>query len=97
MPRNFVFKSAFQKTFERLPRTKQILTTKALEALKQYFETGEASYGLRVKKLYENALGKTFEVRISLDLRLVWVETKESAIFCLLGNHDEVRRFLKNL
>lgn len=97
MPLRSSFKSTFQKAFDKLPRQKQQLVLKALEALTSYFQTGLAPYGLRIKKLYSGGVHKTFEARVSADLRLVWVETEEEAIFALLGNHDEVQRFLKNL
>ncbi len=97
MPRRWVFKSAFQKAFDHLPEEKQILVEKALEALAHFFKTGQSPFGLRIKKLYAGASGKTFEARVSLDLRLLWVETKEEIIFSLLGDHDEVQRFLKRL
>lgn len=89
------FKGPFQKAFDAHPREKQLLVVKALEALEQFFKTGQAGYGLRVKKLYGRGLEKTFEARVSLDLRLVWVQTKEEAVFVLLGDHGEVQRFIK--
>lgn len=97
MPTHFSFKASFQKAYDRLPREKQLLVLKALEAVKQSFQTGRASYGLHIKKLYAGSLHKTFEARVSLDLRPVWIQTKEEAVFCLLGSHEEVQRFLKTL
>ena len=91
------FKAAFQKAFDKLTQEKRDLVLKTLEALASYFQTGQAPYGLRIKKLYAGSLGKTFEARASADLRLVWVQTHEEIVFCLVGNHDEVQKFLKNL
>lgn len=91
------FKPAFQRAFDQLSQEKQTLAVKALEALRHYFQTGEAGYGLRVKKLYAKGGRKTFEARVSLDLRILWVQTDEEAVFSLLGDHEEVQRFLKNL
>lgn len=97
MPLRFSFKSNFQKAFDKLPPQKQQLVLKALNALAYYFQSGQAPQGLGIRKLYARGPHKTCEARISIDLRLVWVETKEEAIFALLGDHDEVQRFLKNL
>ena len=97
MPLRSAFKSAFQKAFDKLTQEKQLLVLKALEALAQYFRSGQASYGLHIKKLYGRGATETFEARVSADLRLVWVETEEEAVFSLIGGHEEVRRFLKNL
>lgn len=97
MPLRYAFKSAFQKAFDKLPAQSQTLVLKALEAIDQYFKTGQSSHGLQIKKLHSGSHAKTFEARVTIGLRIVWVETKEEAIFSLLGNHDAVRRFIKNL
>lgn len=97
MPPRISYKSTFQKTFDKLPQEKQNLVLKALEAIRVYFATGEAGHGLGIKKLYDAGTWKVFEARASLDVRLVWLQTADEAWFCLLGDHDEVRRFLKNL
>lgn len=97
MPLRYRFKSSLHKAFDSLGTKDQELAIKALEALKTYFTTSRSSYGLRVTKLHENKSGKTFEARISLALRIVWVEIKDEVIFSLIGNHDEVRRFIKNI
>ena len=97
MPTNYRFKPAFQKAFEHLTKEKQLLALKALEALDQYFKEAKAPYGLRIKKLYDGGTQKTFEARVSIDIRIVWVQTKEEIVFTLLGTHDDVRRFIKNL
>lgn len=97
MQRKCLFKAAFQKAFDALSNEKQTLALKALEAIDLYLKSGQAPYGLRIKKLYESGFAKTFEARVSIDLRIVWVQTKEEIIFSLMGTHDDVRRFIKNL
>lgn len=97
MPLRFRFKLSFNKEFEALSSERQDLVTKALEALDEYFKTGKASYGLRVKKLYESSTGKTYEARISLDLRIVWIQSRDQIVFSLIGNHNDICRFIKNL
>jgi hypothetical protein len=97
MPRHFIFKVAFQKAFDKLSEDQQQLTLKALDAIRRYLETGLAAYGLRIKRLYDGGNAKTFEARVTMDLRILWVQTKDEIVFALLGNHNEVRRFLKNL
>ena len=37
------------------------------------------------------------EIRIGLKLRLVFENTRAALVFELLGDHDDVKRFLKNL
>lgn len=93
----YSFKPPFQKSYEKLTPEKQHLVLKALEAIRHYLSTGEAAFGLRIKKLYDSGLAKTFEARVSLDTRIVWVQSHDKVAFSLLGNHEEVRRFIKNL
>lgn len=95
MPLRYFFKATFQKAFDRLPHQKQLLVLKALEELRRYFDSKEASYGLGIKKLYESGSNKTFEARAGIDLRIVWVQTEGEIIFALVGNHEDVQRFLK--
>lgn len=97
MPLRSVFKSTFQKAYDRLSRENQLLILKALEALTVYFQTGQAPYGLHIKKLHAGGPSRIFEARVSADLRLAWVQTQDEAVFSLLGSHDEVQKFLKNL
>ncbi|OGW96867.1 MAG: hypothetical protein A3G33_00345 [Omnitrophica bacterium RIFCSPLOWO2_12_FULL_44_17] len=97
MPLRYVFKAVFQKSFDKITSQEQRLVIKAIEALDSYFKHGKASYGLHIKKLYGSSMGQVYEARISIDLRIVWIQTKEEAIFSLLGGHDDVRRFIKNL
>ena len=91
------FKPTFYKAFDQLTNKDQILVLKTLSALNHYFQQGTAPYGLRIKKLHSGGSAKTFEARISLDLRLIWVQTNQKIIFSLLGNHADVKKFFKNL
>ncbi|MEI6083523.1 MAG: hypothetical protein WCS70_04405 [Verrucomicrobiota bacterium] len=49
--------------------------------------------GLGIRKLVKNY----FEMRVGLDLRLVFKLDSDSITFAFAGTHDEVRRFLKRL
>ncbi|GEM_PF-1075498 len=95
--RRYIFKAIFQKSFDKLIPEKQELVLKALEALDSYFSKGTASFGLHIKRLHDGGSAKTHEARVNIDLRILWVETKDEIVFALLGNHDDVRRFIKNL
>ena len=48
--------------------------------------------GIGIRKLQDDY----FEVRIGLKRRLIFENTSEALIFEFMGNHDEVRRFLKS-
>ena len=50
--------------------------------------------GLGLRKLHPTDL---WEVRIGLALRVLFRLSRDEAIFVFLGNHDDVKRFLKSL
>lgn len=97
MPLEFRFKAAFQKAFDQLSDDDELLVSKSLELLQDYFRTGRAPHGLSVKRLYSGSSYQVYEARASARLRLVWLQTKEAVVFCLVRNHEDVRRFIKNL
>lgn len=60
--------------------------------IKDYLETGKASYGLRVKKIGRSS----FEGRVSDKVRIIWVKEEDVVSFVVLGNHEEVQRYLRS-
>lgn len=91
MPRVLVYTARFRRAYHRLQEPDQRLVDHALAGLAEYLETGRAAMGLGVEKLWPGV----FEVRAGLGLRIVYVEEGSRAMLALLGNHDEVRRFLR--
>ncbi|MBI2336439.1 MAG: hypothetical protein HYU97_06720 [Deltaproteobacteria bacterium] len=89
----FIYKSSFVKAFDKLNAKDQELIIATDKLIKTYFETQKASFGLRIKKLHEGV----FEARVNDKLRTVWIMGKDEVVFSLLGNHEDVRRFVKNL
>ncbi len=81
----------FRRAYYRLSPPDQQLVEKALGQLGAYLQTGQAPVGLGVTKLVPGV----FEVRAGLDLRIVYVEEGPRCFLALVGDHDEVRRFLK--
>lgn len=81
----------FRRAYHRLSPPDQQLVEKALGQLGEHLRTGQAPVGLGVTKLVPGV----FEVRAGLDLRIVYVEEGQRCFLTLVGNHDEVRRFLK--
>ena len=91
MNRTLVSTERFRRAYHRLSDDEQQLVDRALQQLASYLETGRASVGLGVKKLGAGV----FEVRAGLALRIVYVADDAHCVLTVLGNHDEVRRFLK--
>lgn len=91
MVKALVYTARFRRAYRRLHGEDQQLVDRAVLQLTHYLETGHAPVGLGVKKL----IPSVYEVRVGLALRIVYVEGETKAYLALLGNHDEVRRFLK--
>ena len=91
MPRQLVAKAGFNRSYSRLPVADQRLVDEALRRFQHYLQTNEAPVGLGLKHL----AGRTYEFRAGLALRIVYVAEQDQIVLVLLGNHDEVRRFLK--
>ena len=94
----FLYKAKFKKLFLELSYQEKELVILADEEIRDYYVTGKASYGLRIKRLYSDKVeGEVFEARVSSSLRILWTKQKNEIIFALLGTHNDLQRFLKNL
>ena len=91
MPRQVIAKARFLRAYQRLRESDQRLVDSALTRLREYFQTGQAPAGLGIKHVG----ARTFELRVNLALRVVYVVEGDLVVLALLGNHDEVRRFLR--
>ena len=89
----FVYKRSFLKTLDEADAFLKRLILQTDKDIKDYLETGKASYGLRVKRIGK----RSFEGRVSDKVRIVWVREKDLVSFVLVGNHQEVRSYLRNL
>jgi hypothetical protein len=63
----------------------------ALQNLEHGFGHPHAHQGLGIRKL----TGNFFEIRVGLDVRLVFQNRADSLLFLMAGNHDEVRTFIR--
>ena len=88
----FFYKPTFLKTFDKLSRKDQELALKTDQLVKEYLNSNKAPFGLRIRQLHKGI----YEARLSDRLRIVWSKENDEITFALLGNHEEVRRFLKN-
>ena len=89
----FFYKKAYLKSFDKLDRPEQELALKTDRLIKEYLLTSKAPFGLRLKHLRRDI----YEGRLNDRLRIIWVKDSDEITFALLGNHEEVRRFLKNI
>ncbi len=89
---NYIVLRSFVKKFDSYHRQEQGIINRTIEDIKQYLETNQASYGLRIRKLSE----KIYEGRISIHIRIAFFRDKDVVKFFCLGNHDDIRRCLKS-
>ena len=65
----------------------------ALQHLEKDFGHPHRHRGLGIRKL----TGSFFEIRVGLDIRLVFQNRADCLLFVMAGNHDEVQKFLRGL
>jgi hypothetical protein len=88
----YVILRSFLKKFDSYGRAEQGFIVECVERVKEYLETNQAPYGLRIKKLSP----KIFEGRINIHLRIMYFRDNGTVKFFCLGNHDDVHRCLKS-
>ena len=90
------YATRFDKSLRRLPPHDRQRAADTLEQIVRYCETRQATSGLGLTKLFSSEeLGAVFEVRISRALRLLFTVKQDAVTFVTVGNHDEVRRFIR--
>ena len=92
----FEYATQFEKSLRRLPPHERVRTADTIEQIVQYCEARQAPVGLGLTKLFSaQALGAVFEARITRALRLLFTVKQYTVTFVMVGNHDEVRRFIR--
>lgn len=90
------YKARFEKAFRKLSAPDQRRVTETVEQVDRFFTTREAPEGLGLKKLFSReSLGAVCEARVTLALRVLFSVHQETLTFLMVGNHDEVRRFIR--
>ena len=82
---------SFDQTFERLHQRDQTAVKKALGRLLDYFSGASKPLGLGLRKLR----GSFWEIRASLDKRVLFKLERDIATFVMTGSHDEVSQTLR--
>lgn len=94
--KQFLYKRAFLKAFDSYKESERELVISADKQIRNFYLKQSAPYGLRIKKLFEKGEEKTFEARVSDKVRLLYVESNELVVFAFLGNHEQIRRYIKS-
>ena len=85
-------KPSFERSIKRLPPDRKSRVKSAIQQLVVFFETRQHPQGLGLKRLK----GDVWEVRAGLGDRIIFRFRSDLVEFVLVGDHDDVHRFLRN-
>ncbi len=86
-------KPAFERSLRRLPSDRKSRVKAAVRQLVIFFETREHPQGLGLKRLR----GDVWEARAGLGDRVIFRLTGDLVEFVLVGDHDDISRFLRGI
>jgi mRNA-degrading endonuclease YafQ of YafQ-DinJ toxin-antitoxin module len=82
---------SFRNNIRSYPKETRRKIGTALRNLERDFGHPHAHRGLGIRKL----TGNFFEIRVGLDLRLIFQNRAESLLFLMAGSHEDVKKFLR--
>ncbi|MBU1261993.1 hypothetical protein KKG61_09295 [bacterium] len=86
-------KPSFIESLKTLPQDRKEKVKEAIKKLVIFFETGEKSQGLGLKKIRKNF----WEIRTNIKDRILFRVKNGVVEFIIVGKHDDIRRCLKLL
>lgn len=87
----FEFQPSFDRRFKKLSPERQRKARAAVESLLAYLDRRTP---LRAGLGLKNFQGDYWEIRLDIHDRIIF-ELTDRVTFWLVGNHDEIRRFMK--
>ncbi len=85
--------SRFDRSFKKLGSVLQSDIREALELFLDCLVKGVRPQGLGLRRLR----GSFWEIRVGLNYRILFELKGDCVTFIIVGDHDDIRRFLKNL
>lgn len=89
----YILLKSLLREFDSCQSAEQESILDTIEQIKDYLETNNAPFGLRIKRLST----RIYEARVNIHLRIVYFREKDIVKFICLGSHDDIKRFLKNM
>lgn len=87
------FSNSFRKQVRDSPKETRKKIGLALQGLERDFGNPHQHRGLGIRRL----TGNFFEIRVGLDIRLVFQNRSDCLLFVMAGNHNEVQKFLRGV
>ena len=84
---------SFRSRVRTYPKATRRKVGAALQQLEQDFGYPHTHRGLGIRRL----TGNFFEIRVGLDLRLIFQNRAGSLLFLMAGSHDEIQKFLRGI
>lgn len=89
----FAFDRSFERTLKRFDPARQLLIKSRIDLFIRAIATQQLPAGCGLTKLRPDL----WEIRSGLAQRILFWRAADEIRFTFVGNHDEVRRFLKHL
>lgn len=83
---------SFEKCIKNLNSQERKLLAKSLEIFNNFLVTSQSSFGFRFKKINHDK----YEFRVDSRLRVIVKEEGDVFYLVLIGDHNEVRRYLRH-
>lgn len=83
---------SFKRSAKKLTTQEKKALAGGLEVFNNYLLTGQVPFGFRFKKINHDK----YEFRIDIRLRVVIKEEDDILYLVLVGDYDEVKRYLRN-
>jgi mRNA-degrading endonuclease RelE of RelBE toxin-antitoxin system len=91
---NFNIKPSFERIYKKLPHNEKARIDEKIQELFDYYNKDILFAGLKVRKI--SGRDNFFEIDTVSNRRILIRKHKDLIEFVAYGNHDEVKRFLKN-
>lgn len=89
--KSIVILPSFERSLKKLSVLERKQTAESLEAFNAMLITGRCSDGLGFKKINHDK----YELRATIRIRVVIKSDGDTYYLVLVGNHDEVKRYLR--
>lgn len=89
----YTFKPSYLRSLKNLDKKRKLSVDKAIESLIKFFQTREIPKDLGLKQLRYNL----WEIRADLSDRVIFRRISNRVEFIIVGSHDEIKRFLRNV
>lgn len=89
--KHIIILPSFERSLKKLSALEKTQTAESLEAFNAMLIAGHCPVGLGFKKINHDK----YELRVTIRLRVVIKSDGDTYYMVLVGNHDQVRRYLR--